>query len=205
MCAHFFFYFFAPPAPPCAVRRTTTTRVPSPEGARDTFTYAYQRTHTRRPRRARRPPLHRADRGAREGGAREKSCYCTAFTILYYLRKVVKARSVYICANDAERRDGPGSRRWVATGPSQALVTSAGGLGTQQPRDHQGWTLGRASGSQGWTPRRMDGHSSAWLQQLQCSLLHAPPASACSPTCHWPRRSLRRVAIDMIELLALSH
>ena len=112
---------------------------------------------------------------------------------------------IYICANDAERADGPGSRRWVATGPSQALVTSAGGAGAQQPRDHQGWTLGRASGSQGWTPRRMDGHSSAWLQQLPCSLLHAPPASACLPTCLWPPRLPRRVAVDMMELLALSH
>ena len=112
---------------------------------------------------------------------------------------------IYICASDAERGDGRGSRRWVATGPSQALVTSAGGAGAQWPRDHQGWTLGRASGSQGWTPRRMDGHSSAWLQQLQCSLLHAPPASACSATCLWPPQSPRRVAIDMMELLALSH
>ena len=72
--------------------------------------------------------------------------------------------------DDAERR-----ARWSRQlpvgchcGPSQALTGE----------------LGRASGSQGWTPSRMDGHSSAWLP---CSLRYAPPASACLPTCLWRR------------------
>ena len=84
-------------------------------------------------------------------------------------------------------------------------MTSAGGVGAQPPRNHLGWTLGRASGSPGMDTSQEGWRSSAWLQQLQCSLLHAPPASACSRTCLWPRRSPRRVAVDMMELLALSH
>ena len=91
---------------------------------------------------------------------------------------------ICICANDAERADGPGSRRWVATGPSQALVTSAGGAGAQWPRDHQGWTLGRASGSQGWTPRWMDGHSSAWV--LAAAMLAAARSTGLSLLAHMP-------------------
>ena len=48
----------------------------------------------------------------------------------------------------------------------------------QQPRDHQGWTLGRASGSQGWTPRRRGAERR--VGQVRGS--KAPVARADQPT-----------------------
>ena len=102
---------------------------------------------------------------------------------------------ICISASDAESGDGRDSRAWVASGPSQALVTSAGGVGAQQPRNH-------LPGMDAWTGERVprDGHfakgwrSSAWLQQLQCSLLHAPPDRPRPNRPHTPGRSSRQDA-----------
>ena len=91
---------------------------------------------------------------------------------------------ICISASDAESGDGRDSRAWVASGPSQALVTSAGGVGAQQPRNHLGWTLGRASGSPGMDTSQKDGaalHGSSSCNARCCTLHRPRPARPYAP------------------------
>merc|ERR1712086_895838 len=98
---------------------------------------------------------------------------------------------ICISASDADSGDGRGSRPWVATGPSQALVTSAGGVGAQQPRNHLGWILDGRAGPQGWTLRKRMAQpcmapAAAMLAAARSTglglIAHIPPAAPVAKT-----------------------
>ena len=71
-------------------------------------------------------------------------------------------------------------------------MTSVGGVGAQQPRNHLGWTLGRASGSPGMDTSQKDGaalHGSSSCN-ARCCTLHRPRPDRP----HTPGRSSRQDA-----------